>query len=150
MFYSNLKSICDEKGIKITPLILECGGTKGIIGGWKRGTSPNSDIVMKIAIKLNVSTDELLFGEERCNNTNISNSAVVGNNSNGTVTINNNSTITETKTKPDIQSIVQPKQNISDITKEIIKVSESLPMKEQVRLLSMIYNFEEQYRKSNT
>ncbi len=148
MFYSNLKSICDEKGIKITPLVLECGGTKGIIGGWKRGTSPNSDIVMKIAIKLNVSTDVLLFGKEYCNNTNISNSTVgaVGNNSSGTVTINNNSTITESKLEPNIQS----KQTMSDITKEIVKISESLPIKEQVKLLSIIYNFEEQYRKSNT
>ena len=64
MFYSNLKRICDEKGIKITPLVLECGGTKGIIGGWKKGISPNSDIVMKIAVKLNITTDELLFGKD--------------------------------------------------------------------------------------
>ena len=64
MFYSNLKKICDEKGVKITLLVLECGGTKGIIGGWKKGTSPNSDIVMKIALKLNITTDELLFGKD--------------------------------------------------------------------------------------
>lgn len=148
MFYSNLKSICDKKGVKITPLVLECGGTKGIIGGWKRGTSPNSDIVMKIAIKLNVSTDVLLFGEEHYNSTNISNSTVgaVGDNSNGTVTINNNSTMIESKSEPNIQS----EQTMSDITKEIVKISKSLPMKEQVKLLNMVYEFEENYRKSNT
>lgn len=147
MFYSNLKSICDEKGVKITSLVLECGGTKGIIGGWKKGTSPNSDIVMKIAIKLN-STDILLFGEERYNRTNISHSTIgaFGNHSHGTVTMSTGLTATETKS----ESNVKPEQDMSDITKEIVKISENLPMKEQVRLLNMIYDFEEQYKKLNT
>lgn len=65
MFYDNLKAICDKKNIKITPLILECGGTKGVIGGWKKGASPNSDIVMKLSVRLNVPTDQLLFGDDK-------------------------------------------------------------------------------------
>lgn len=65
MFYDNLKSICEEKKIKITPLILSCGGTKGVISGWKKGASPNSDIVMKLAVQLNVPTDRLLFGDKQ-------------------------------------------------------------------------------------
>ena len=62
MFYDNLKAICKEKGVKITPIVLECGGTKGVIGGWKKGAAPNSDIVMKLSVRLNVPTDRLLFG----------------------------------------------------------------------------------------
>ena len=65
MFYGNLKNICDKKNIKITPLVLECGGTKGVIGGWKKGAVPNSDIVMKLSVRLNVPTDVLLFGKEK-------------------------------------------------------------------------------------
>lgn len=65
MFYNNLKNICDKKNIKITPLVLECGGTKGVIGGWKKGAAPNSDIVMKLSVRLNVPTDVLLFGNEK-------------------------------------------------------------------------------------
>lgn len=65
MFYNNLKTICDKKNIKITPLVLECGGTKGVIGGWKKGAAPNSDIVMKLSVRLNVPTDVLLFGKEK-------------------------------------------------------------------------------------
>lgn len=65
MFYDNLKAECDRQGIKITPLVLECGGKAGSIGGWKKGSNPNSDIVMKLAVRLNVSTDYLLFGEEK-------------------------------------------------------------------------------------
>lgn len=65
MFYDNLKTICDKKNLKITPLVLECGGTKGVIGGWKKGAVPNSDIVMKLSVRLNVPTDVLLFGKEK-------------------------------------------------------------------------------------
>lgn len=62
MFYDNLKAICDSQGIKITPLVAECGGAKGSISNWKKGASPNSDIVVNLAVRLNVSTDMLLLG----------------------------------------------------------------------------------------
>lgn len=67
MFYDNLKAECDRQGVKITPTVIKCGGKAGSLDGWKKGASPNSDIVMKIAIHLNVSTDYLLFGEDRQN-----------------------------------------------------------------------------------
>ena len=63
LFYDNLKTICDKQGVKITPIVLECGGNKGALSGWKKGAMPNSDIVMKLAVRLNVPTDCLLFGE---------------------------------------------------------------------------------------
>lgn len=64
MFYDNLKAICDEKGVKITPIVSECGGAKGSISNWKKGAMPNTDIVAKLSVRLNVSTDLLIFGEE--------------------------------------------------------------------------------------
>ena len=64
MFYDNLKAICTEKGLKITPVVLECGGTRGMLGGWKNGATPNSDIIMKLSERLNVPTDVLLFGKD--------------------------------------------------------------------------------------
>lgn len=64
-FYDNLKLICDKKGVKITPTVLSCGGTKGILSGWKKGVLPNSDIIMKLSVLLKVPTDELLFGKEK-------------------------------------------------------------------------------------
>lgn len=59
-FYNNLQSICDLRGVKITPTIIHCGGTKGMLGGWQKGAAPNSDIVVKLAEYLQVSTDYLL------------------------------------------------------------------------------------------
>lgn len=69
MFYDNLKAICDEKGLKITPIVSECGGAKGSISNWKKGASPNSDIVAKLAVRLNVSTDFLIFGKKENSST---------------------------------------------------------------------------------
>ena len=69
MFYDNLKAICDEKGLKITPIVSECGGAKGSISNWKKGASPNSDIVAKLAVRLNVSTDFLIFGKKESSST---------------------------------------------------------------------------------
>lgn len=65
MFYDNLKAVCDAKGVKITPLVAECGGAKGSISNWKKGASPNSDIVVNLAVRLNVPTDMLLLGNDK-------------------------------------------------------------------------------------
>lgn len=64
MFYNNLKTACDKLGLKITPTVLECGGKNGSATNWKKGAIPNSDIVIKLAEYLNVSTDYLLLGKE--------------------------------------------------------------------------------------
>lgn len=64
MFYDNLKAICDQKGLKVSPTVVECGGALGSIGRWKKGAYPNSDIVIKLSERLNVSIDYLLTGKE--------------------------------------------------------------------------------------
>lgn len=66
MFYDNLKAICDNKGLKITPIVAECGGAKGSITNWRNGAIPNSDIVIRLAERLGVTTDSLLLGSDKC------------------------------------------------------------------------------------
>lgn len=66
MFYDNLKAICDDKGLKITPIVAECGGAKGSITNWRNGATPNSDIVIRLAERLGVTTDALLLGSDKC------------------------------------------------------------------------------------
>lgn len=65
MFYDNLKAECERKGLKVTPTVKECGGSTGTINNWKKGGYPNSDIVMKLATRLNITTDILLFGNTK-------------------------------------------------------------------------------------
>ena len=39
---------------------------------------------------------------------------------------------------------------LNDNTKELVRIFESLPVKEQIRLMNIVYDYEEQYRKSHT
>lgn len=64
MFYDNLKSICESRGLKITTVVTDCGGALGSISKWKKGACPNSDIVVKLSLHLGVTTDYLLLGEK--------------------------------------------------------------------------------------
>lgn len=49
-------------------------------------------------------------------------------------------------TTPEIKTI----QSINDTSKELLEVFESLPMRERVKLLNVVYDFEEQYRNSGS
>lgn len=62
MFYDNLALACKESNLKIATIVKECGGAVGSIDGWKKGAIPRSDIVAKLALRLNVSTDYLILG----------------------------------------------------------------------------------------
>lgn len=139
MFYDNLKAVCDEKGLKVTPIVAECGGAKGSISNWKKGAMPNSEIVMKLSVRLNVSSDRLLFGSSESNTVNLKNSTVgaIGNHSTGTISITNDTSDKE-KPSPD-----------DEMVKEIARILNELPIKERTKLLSMIYDFEENYQKNS-
>lgn len=60
MFYDRLKKICDEKGIKITPLLKELKISQGNTEKWKNGAIPTGAILIILVEKLNCSTDYLL------------------------------------------------------------------------------------------
>lgn len=63
-FYERLKTVCDEKDKKITTVVVNCGGNKGSIASWKKGTIPNYTIIEKLAEELDVSVDFLVGKEE--------------------------------------------------------------------------------------
>lgn len=144
MFYDNLKSLCDSRGLRISTVVTDCGGALGSISGWKKGVMPNSNIVVALAMRLNVSTDYLLLGKGIQNTSHISNSIV--DHSSGTITVSGTA---EAESKPDINPKVTTEQAMSDTSKELLEIFESLPMRERIKLLNMVYDFEEKYRKSN-
>lgn len=127
--------ICNYLGIKTN-----------VFTTWKkRGTDPPTKYIIQICDFLNVTPEYLLTGTERSNNTNISNSNIVDH-SHGTITINSGSASKETKTETEN---ISKQTVINETTKELIEVFESLPTRERVKLLNMVYEFEEQYHKSN-
>lgn len=64
MFWDNLKSACDERGIKVTPLLKELNISSGGIGKWQRGGNVSSETLLKLSDRLGVSIDFLVKGEE--------------------------------------------------------------------------------------
>lgn len=141
MFYDNLKAVCDEKGLKVTPIVAECGGAKGSISNWKKGAMPNSEIVMKLSVRLNVSSDRLLFGTPKSIPASIKNSTVVGsvvNSSNSMVAIQ------PEELHSDCSEITSKSEQNDEMVQEIMRVLNKLSLKERSKLLTMIYDFEEQ------
>ena len=62
MFYENLLALCEERRVLLTPTIKALGISPGVIGGWKKGGTPNGGTLLKIANHFNVSVDYLLLG----------------------------------------------------------------------------------------
>ena len=60
VFYDRLKETCEKQGLKMTPLVIECGGSRSNVTTWKNGVMPNSKLLIELAKRLNVSTDYLL------------------------------------------------------------------------------------------
>lgn len=64
MFYERLKDACKNAGTTVTATLKAIG--IGTANGtyWKNGSIPSSDIIVKLAEFLNVSTDYLLLGKK--------------------------------------------------------------------------------------
>jgi len=60
MFYDQITKICNEKGVKLTPLLKELGLSTGNTGRWKKGGVPSIEVVSSLAMRLDVSVDYLL------------------------------------------------------------------------------------------
>lgn len=143
--------ICDlirKKGMSVNAVEKQLNFGNGAIKRFDKN-SPSIDKIISLSNFLNVSIDYLVYGKEK-SNTNISYSTVgaIDSNLSETVTINNNPIPKDAKSEN--EEVCMTEQDISDITREIIKVSESLPMRERVKLLGIIYDFEENYYNSNT
>lgn len=129
MFYDILKKECDKQGLKMTPLVVECGGAKGSTSNWKKGASPNSDIVLKLARRLGVTTDYLLGNApEQTNNAN-GNSGTIGvvGNANAPVTVNGR------------------ERALTTLENDLLRIFNSIDGKKQMKLMSFAYELEENH-----
>ncbi|MDE5993917.1 MAG: hypothetical protein K2G60_00215 [Oscillospiraceae bacterium] len=135
MFYNQLKQACKKKGTSITAVLKKIG--IGTANGtyWKNGSVPSSDIVVQLSEFLDVSTDYLLKGEERTTS-NITQSTIgaIGSHSTGTVNVQSKEISTN-----------GPNLSEGDETaQEITRILNKLSLKERSKLLTMIYDFEEE------
>ena len=115
------------------------------VSDWiNKGTSPKIEHLYRIADFFSVSFDYLFKGEEISTNNSIyardlNNSKIVGGHDNS-VSKNITYGTSEDSTK----------LTLSENDEELLKIFRSLPTRERVKLLGIVYDFEEQYRKSNT
>lgn len=60
LFYARLSELCKENGTSITAFAISKGCSRSAPYGWKKGSSPSADIVIKAAQHFSVTTDYLL------------------------------------------------------------------------------------------
>lgn len=158
MFFDQLLKACEMRGITVTKLTTQLAISKSNVTNWKNGTIPNGEVVIRISDFLQVSTDFLLKGVEN----NISEAIIKTNNQNPTINDCQNVEINGIKNERMLNAAfyaqrlsfehieIKGDTDLNENAKELVRVFESLPVKEQIRLMNIVYDFEEQYRKSNT
>lgn len=64
MFWNIFYDLCKSKGTSPTAVCLEIGLSNAAATGWKNGTLPKADVLVKIANHLGCSVDYLLGRDE--------------------------------------------------------------------------------------
>lgn len=132
MFYENVKELCRENRTNITSLMKELSMSTSMPTKWKSGAKPNIETVQKIADHFGVSVDYLLRDESSPFTSNvagnISNSAVMQGNTNGSVVINNGGAPTE----------------LTDQESEVLRIFRALDMRKKNTVLTYLYEIEDQ------
>ena len=147
---NNILRLMDELKINQNELCAYLHIGTSTMSNWKnRGTDPPSKYIIPICEFLHVTPEYLLTGEER-SIPGISQSAItVGNHSTSTVNINSQ----ETTPSNYIEALPEkidtfPKSENDEMVQEIARILNKLPLRERTKLLSIVYNFEEQYQKT--
>lgn len=131
----NLFFIIEKKGLTAKKVSEDTGISSGNISDWKKGRSmPTANKLDTLANYLECSVDYLI-GRTNIPNTfevngDISHSTIgaIGGDTNNSILINGDNILDET-------------------SKEILRILNSLPLKERTKLLNMIYDFEDNYLK---
>jgi len=156
MFFEQLTKACKMRNISVTNLTSRLEISKSNVTNWKNGTIPNGEVIIRISDFLGVSTDFLLKGDK----SNISEAIIGTNNQSTTINDSQNVEVNGIKNENMLNASfyanklsfehieIKGNTELSKNAKELIEVFERLPTKEQIRLMNMVYDFEEQYQKS--
>lgn len=114
-----IRVLSNEKGLSLTELEKSVGLGNGTIGKWNK-QSPSCNKVKLVADFFSVSIDYLVNGVE--NNLTINNGAEMG-------TIQDNG------------------MPLGETSEELLRIFQKLPVKERIRLMNIVYDYEEEYFK---
>lgn len=117
-----IRTLSKQKGLSITELEKVLGLGNGTIGKWNK-QSPSCNKVKLVADFFSVSIDYLVNGVE--NNLTVNNGAEID-------TIQNN----------DI--------SMGETSEELLRVFQKLPVKERIKLMNIVYAYEDDYSKKES
>lgn len=158
MFFDQLLKACEMRNITVTRLTTQLEISKSNVTNWKNGTIPNGEVIIRISDFLGVSTDFLLKGGDN----NISEAVIGTNNQSPEIHNSQNIEVNGIKNENMLNAAfytnnlsfehieIKSDNKFNENTKELVRVFENLPIKEQIRLMAVVYDFEEQYKKSIT
>ena len=66
--YENFRTACKKRGTNITNVLAAIGKPSSSTGSWKKGQYPHLDTVLAMAKHLDMSLDELVYGEDAIDN----------------------------------------------------------------------------------
>lgn len=132
MFFEQLKKACKIKNTSVTAVATLLNISKSNVTNWKNGTTPNGDIVIRLSELLGVTTDFLLKGTD--------DQSVFNN------MINNSNNVEVNSIKTENTYNNAEKHELSEMTQELINIFENLPYKERIKLMGIVYDFEEKYK----
>ena len=67
MFFEQLTKACKDKGKSVTSVANELKISKSNVTNWKKGTTPNGDVIVRLSELLGVTADYLLKGDNAKN-----------------------------------------------------------------------------------
>lgn len=157
MFFEQLTKACKMRDITVTSLTSHLAISKSNVTNWKKGTVPNGEVIVRISDFLGVSTDYLLKGD----NQEFSDSIIGTNNQSPTINDSQNIEVNGIKTERTFSTSfyanklsfkhieIKNDSELNTNAKELIRIFEKLPLKEQIRLMNVAYDFEEKCCQSN-
>lgn len=155
MNYLLFEKLCKDKGTTPTAISKKLGLSKGNTSNWKNGGNPSVDILCRLADELNCTTDDLLgrdnnekYSPINFQNSNIGNVGAVGHNISGTINIGTDDVSYEnsfkTKHIDETASISADNDEMAD---ELLRIFKGLPLKERTKIMSTVYEIEDECSK---
>lgn len=131
VFYDQVKSLCKTRNIAISTLARTLNLSPSAPNNWKEGTLPKAETIMKLSDFFNVSTDFLLYGEDRHSNSasQVFGGAAVIQSSNGnSVSVSNQAS---------------EANGLEGFEAELVRIYRALNMKDKSALIQAAYDLEE-------
>ena len=125
MFYENVQELCKKHGTTLTAVVRELGLANSLPTKWKNGSKPNAETILKLSTYFGVSV-ELLMEDDRDAFISATNSVVVSRNS-GSISVGST--------------------QLSDMEQEILRIFRLLDMRDKNRVMSYLYNIEDELKK---